>query len=59
MTVQELINHLRKYPGDRDVMVVVKNPFINQRIKSVKDDTYSSYGKLIPCVILSDKSEDA
>ena len=58
MTVQELIDHLREYPGDRDVMIVTKNPFVQQKIRSVSDDTHSSFGNQVPCVILSDKSEN-
>lgn len=58
MTVQELIDHLKKYPGDRDVRMVVKNPFVQQKIRRVIDDTHSSFGNQVSCVILSDGSED-
>ena len=58
MTVQELIEELKRYPGNLDVMIDTGNPYTRQGFDSVRDGTYPVFGKDVPCVMLSDKPDD-
>ena len=58
MTIGELIEELKKYPFDIDVMTK-KTEILGTvgEVFSVKQDTYGFLGADIPCVILSDEFE--
>ena len=59
MIVKELIEELSKYPDDMEVMTKKIEIFGNVgNIFSVRQDSYGFFGTDIPCVLLTDESEE-
>lgn len=59
MTVKELKEKLSNYSDDVEVMTKKTEIFGNVGcIFSVRKDSYQCFGIDIPCVLLSDESED-
>lgn len=59
MKVKELIALLEKCDGELDVMTK-KTDFCGNigEIYSVKEDSYSFFGRSVPCILLSDQNDD-
>ncbi len=59
MTVGELKEALQKFPDNMEVITKKEEGFGNAgEIFAVKLDSYSFFGKNIPCVLLTDSCED-
>ena len=59
MNVGEFIKRLNKFPSDMEVITKKIEVFGNVGdIFSVYEGSYGFFGKDIPCVIISDESED-
>ena len=59
MTAGELIEKLKQFPSDMEVITKKIEVFGNVGyIFSVYEGSYGFFGKDIPCVIISDESED-
>lgn len=59
MTVKEVITELQKYPEDMEVMTK-KIDFCGNigNVWTVKKDSYGFFGADIPCILLTDESEN-
>lgn len=59
MIVKELIEELQKYPEDMEVMTK-KTDFCGNigYVFNVKQDSYGFFGADIPCVLLTDESDE-
>ena len=58
MKVKELREKLEAFPDDLEVLTK-KTDFGNVGLVfTVREDTYASWGKDIPCVIISDEGDD-
>ena len=59
MIVKELIEELQKYPEDMEVMTK-KIEFCGNigYVFSIRQDSYGFFGEDVPCVLLTDESED-
>lgn len=56
MTVKELRKALSDYPDDMEVLTKKTELFRNVAyVNSVKEDSYSIFGKDVPCVLLTDE----
>lgn len=59
MTVKELREALSKFPDDMEVMTKKTELLGNVAfVFSVRQDSYGFFGADIPCVLLTDESED-
>lgn len=59
MTVKELRNALSNYPDDMEVLTKKSEILGNVAIiNSVRKDSYGFFGMDIPCVLLTDESEE-
>ena len=58
MTVKDLRKTLDNYPDDMEVLTKKTELFGNVAyVNSVREDSYSSFGTDIPCVLLTDEYE--
>lgn len=58
MTVKDLRKVLDNYPDDMEVLTKKTELFGNVAyVNSVREDSYSSFGIDIPCVLLTDEYE--
>ena len=58
MTVKDLRKVLDNYPDDMEVLTKKTELFGNVAyVNSVREDSYSSFGTDIPCVLLTDEYE--
>ena len=60
MTVKELIEKLKGYDQNTEVMTKKVEIFGNiGEVHSVRNDSYALFGRVLPCVLLSDEFEDS
>lgn len=58
MTIQQLINKLKKLDPELEVFLPISNGIGNiSPLRNVKPSTYGFFGKSIPCVILDKNNE--
>lgn len=59
MLVKELIKELQQYDGELEVYTKKEEIFGNiGGVNSTRLDQFSSFGELLPCVIISDNYEE-